>query len=150
MNPKYFSNYTIKQYIDENDNSRLFVWFVVKANLTSILVSGVVKGRYSDVNKFSELLKGSVDFCNLSNNFIGKTLTKLYERLWNNYGNYTPGCPMLINSYYVDIPLSEIVIPPFVPQTSGEFLITITSKMRIAGKRSVKLWDGFVTGTVTV
>jgi hypothetical protein len=50
----------------------------------------------------------------------------------------------------VDIPLSEIIIPPFVPQTSGEFLITITSKMRIAGKRSVKLWDGVVTSSVTV
>jgi Protein of unknown function (DUF1091) len=150
MNPKYFSNYTIKQYIDENGNSRLFVWFVVKANLTNILASGVLKGKLLGVNQFSELFKGSVDFCNFSNNFVGKTFIKFYEHLWNNYGNYTPGCPMLINSYYIDIPLSEIILPPYVPKTSGEFIITATSKMRIAGKRSVKLWDGVVTSSVTV
>jgi Protein of unknown function (DUF1091) len=112
------------------------------------LGSGVLKGKTSGSNDFRELLKGSVDFCNLSNNFLGQTAIQFYEHIWKNYGNYTPKCPMLVGFYYVDVPLDEIVLPPFLPRFDGEFSISATSKMKISKKKTIKLWDASVSGTV--
>jgi hypothetical protein len=55
---------------------------------------------------------------------------------------------MLVGFYYVDIPLDEIILPPFVPRIDGEFIINAICKMKISKRKSVKLWDGAVTGTV--
>jgi Protein of unknown function (DUF1091) len=147
-NPKYVSNYTIKKYVDDKNGSRIFLSFRVNTNLTILLGSGVLKGKTSESHDFRELLKGSVDFCNLSNNFLGQTAIQFYARIWENYGNYTPKCPLLVGFYYVDVPLDEIKVPAFIPRIDGEFSINAVSKMKISKRKTVKLWDASVTGTV--
>jgi hypothetical protein len=116
MNRKYVSNYSIKPIVDDKNVSRIFIWFVTKKQINDIRVSGVLTAKPEGSTEFIEVIKGSIDYCNLASSFIGQIALKFYLPLLQRYGNITVDCPFKPGSRYIDFPLGDLLIPDFIPK----------------------------------
>jgi Protein of unknown function (DUF1091) len=149
MNRKYVSNYSIKPIVDDKNVSRIFIWFVTKKQINDIRISGVLTAKPEGSTEFFELIKGSIDYCNLASSFIGKIALKFYTPLLQRYGNISADCPFKQGSHYIDFPLGDVILPDFLPKVTSDFFMDGTYKTKV-GSKYFKLCDVKVRGSIKI
>lgn len=123
------------------------MWFAARKDLVNLKYSGQNIGRKLNTNEYFEVLKGSGDFCKIPETFLGRNALLIYGPLLEKYGNITLGCPILKGSYYVDFPVSEVKVFPFIPVFDKEFNLTGSLKTQTSRKKISKIFDLVVIGS---
>jgi Protein of unknown function (DUF1091) len=148
MNPAYVSNYSVKQFIDSENNSRVFIWVVLKKAVVDIRISGVGRGKKLSSDTYMEFFKGAIDVCRLTSTFLGKIAQQFYVPLILQYGNVTIDCPIQAATLYMDFPLNEVKMPPFIPNIDADYILVGSFKTRNPKKRWISICDLNITGSV--
>jgi hypothetical protein len=148
-NALYLSNASIKQKLDSNNESRILVWFVIKKKMEGFWIEGEGRAKIHVTNQDCEFFKGSLDYCNMGNSFVGQTMQKLYMPIIERYGNISLRCPLNINSYFMDIPLRALQMPPLIPRFDNDWILKCSIKNKIPGKRMTRVFGFTVTGSIT-
>jgi hypothetical protein len=148
MNSAYVANYSVKSYTDLDNVARVSVWFVTKKVLVDIRISGVGNAKKPSTTEYIEFIKGSVDYCSLSSSFLGQAALKYCKPIVERYGNFTISCPMPIAASYINFPLSEIRLPPFIPIVNADFLLKGHIKTKIRGRRLLTISEIVITGSI--
>jgi Protein of unknown function (DUF1091) len=150
VNKLYLTNYSVKQYIDPNNRVRIFFLYNMKEKIDGLWVSGEGKAKVQGTNEYVEFFKGAFDYCNMGNNFVGQTMQKIYMPIIERYGNLSLKCPININSYFMDFPLTEIQMPPLVPRVNNSWILKGSLKNKIPGKRFIRVCDLTITGSINI
>jgi hypothetical protein len=148
VNKDYVANYSYKQFVDSENNSRVFVWFVLKKEVVDIRMSGVGYSKKLSSDTYMEFIKGAIDVCRLTSTFLGKIAKQFYVPLILQYGNITVDCPIPAATLYIDFPLSEIKFPPFITKINADFILVGSAKTRNSKKRWISICDLNITGSI--
>jgi hypothetical protein len=150
MNSVYVSNYSVKSYTDVDNVDRVSIWFVTKKLLVDVRISMVATGKTASFSGYTEFFKGSVDYCKLSGSFLGQAILLHSKQLVEKYGNMTLVCPVPIESAYINFPVSAVKLPPFIPIANSDFIVKVYIKMKLPGKRPVRICDFVVAASMKV
>lgn len=146
MNPSFVSNYSIKPYIDNDNNQRGLVWFVISKKLYNVLLTINIKARKIGSIEYIDLYKGNINFCEISKSFFGKPLKELIGSVLTKNGNITFSCPIEASLQYVDFPVSDLKLPSFIPVFDNEFIFEAVGRTKLSSKKIVKLYNFTVSG----
>jgi hypothetical protein len=137
--PKYLLNLSVAVLHSTDQNSVADVSLTLLEDLTNMLVSGSLKGRRRPNEGLIEIMKGSVDFCDVPRSIFGRVLLKINKEPLRTHSNLKLECPLKKGFYYISkFPMADSPeLPAFFPKMNLTLDLRAEVKTRVKNTRSM-------------
>jgi Protein of unknown function (DUF1091) len=155
VNQKLVQDVFAKPFNDSNGTSYVNASFLLKEDLTYILMTAGLKAKTLNSKIHKDIFKTNIDVCDIEKSFWGKFVFNTFDDLLKNYSNFTLSCPLKRGFYhFTNLPMMKTTVSleylgSFVSAMNSSFIAQYTVRVKTESiKKPVRFITVIVNGKI--